>query len=118
MPQEEVRRLAGAVGRAIAKRRVARELTQERVAERLGIGVEAMSRIERGVVLPTVVRLSELAEIFECNVADLVTETSSRATDQASHLARLLSKLNSADRTMVVEIVETLAVRLEQQKRS
>lgn len=116
MPQEEVKRLATAVGRAIAKRRMASDLTQERVAERLGIGVEAMSRIERGIVLPTVVRLSELAEIFECNIADLVTETSSRATDQANHLARLLSKLRSTDRTMVVEIVETLAVRLEQQR--
>ncbi len=114
MPHKEVKRLATAVGRAIAKRRVARDLTQERVAERLGIGVEAMSRIERGVVLPTVVRLSELAEIFDCNVADLVTETSSRASDQANHLARLLSSLDSADRTMVVEIVEALAERLGQ----
>ncbi|WP_447778061.1 helix-turn-helix domain-containing protein [Variovorax boronicumulans] len=116
MPQEEERRLAATVGRAIAKRRVASELTQERVAERLGIGVEAMSRIERGVALPTVLRLSELAEIFECNIAELLTETSSRATDQASHLARLLSKLGSADRTMVVDIVETLADRLEQHR--
>ncbi len=114
MPQEEEKRLALAVGRAIAKRRIASDLTQERVAERLGIGVEAMSRIERGLVLPTVLRLSELAEIFECNIAELLTETSSRATDQASHLARLLSKLSSADRTMVVDIVETLSDRLEQ----
>lgn len=113
MPQEEEMRLAIAVGRAIAKRRTASGLTQERVAERLGIGVEAMSRIERGKALPTVLRLSELAEIFQCNISDLLTETSSRATDQANYLARLLSKLDNADRTMVVEIVETLAVRLE-----
>ncbi|MNW08671.1 hypothetical protein D3C71_2054990 [compost metagenome] len=86
------------------------------MAERLGIGVEAMSRIERGLVLPTVLRLSELAEIFECNIAELLTETSSRATDQANHLARLLSKLGSTDRTMVVDIVETLADRLEQRR--
>lgn len=74
--------------------------------------MKAVSRIERGVVLPTVVRLGELDEIFECNIADLITETSSRATDQASHLVRLLSKLGSADRTMVVEIVEALTARL------
>ncbi|MBO1111834.1 helix-turn-helix domain-containing protein [Bordetella petrii] len=104
--------LAEVVGKAIAKRRVACELTQEQVAERLGIGVEAVSRIERGVALPTVVRLSELAEIFKCNIAELVTETSSRAADQAVHLTGLLSKLGSADRALVVEIVETLTARL------
>lgn len=116
MPQEEERRLAVAVGRAIAKRRIASGFTQEQVAERLEIGVEAMSRLERGRALPTVLRLSELAEIFECNIAELLTETSSRASDQASHLARLLSKLGSADRTMVVDIVQTLTDRLGQRR--
>lgn len=112
MPKTEVERLAAGVSRAIAKRRAACELTQEQVAERLGIGVEAVSRIERGVVLPTVVRLGELADIFECNIADLLTEVSSRATDQANHIERLLSKLGSADRAMVVEIIEKLTARL------
>lgn len=116
MPQAEEKRLPVAVARAIAKRRVASGLTQEQVAEHLGIGVEAVSRIERGVALPTVVRLGELAEIFQCNIADLVAETSSRATDQASHLTRLLSKLGSGDRAIVVEIVETLVSRLGRQR--
>lgn len=105
-------RLAEVVGRAIAKRRAACSLTQEQVAERLGIGVEAVSRIERGVVLPTVARLAELADIFECNVADLVTEASTRTNDQATHLAQLLSRVSSADRAMILEIVERLTTRL------
>lgn len=116
MRKFEAEGLAEIVGRAIAKRRLACELTQDQVAERLGIGVEAVSRIERGVALPTVVRLGELAEIFECGITDLVTETSARATDQAAHLAGLLSKLGSADRAMVVEIVETLTARLDKSR--
>lgn len=112
MSQTEERRLAEGVGRAIGKRRAACKLTQEQVAERLGIGVEAVSRMERGVALPTVVRLSELAEIYDCNISDLLTETSSRASDQANHLAQLLAKMSTADRSMVVDIVETLATRL------
>ena len=113
MPGSEERRLAEAVGRAIAKRRTACGLTQEQVAERLGIGVEAVSRMERGVALPTVVRLAQFADIFECNIAEIVTQTSSWAMDQAAHLAGVLSRLGGADRAMVVEIVETLAARLE-----
>lgn len=112
MPDDEMKSLARRVGRAIAKRRVTCGLTQEQVAERLKIGVEAVSRIERGVVLPTVVRLGELAAIFRCEVADLVTETSSQPKDQARHIERLLSGLAHEDRAMILEIVERLATRL------
>lgn len=112
MPKSKTEDLAVMVGRAIAKQRVACNLTQEVVAERLGIGLEAVSRMERGVVIPTVVRLFELADIFECDAADLLTEASSRYSDQASHLSRLLSRLSTADRTLLLEVFERLSTRL------
>lgn len=112
MPKSKTVDLAVMVGRAIAKQRVASNLTQEAVAERLGIGLEAVSRMERGVVIPTVVRLFELADIFECDAADLLTEASSRSSDQASHLNRVLSRLSTADRTLLLEVFERLSMRL------
>jgi len=71
-----------------------------------------VSRMERGTVMPTIARLAELAEIFECNVAELLTESSNRSCDQASHLNELLSRLEANDRETLVGIVETLAQRL------
>lgn len=112
MRKKDTDQLAGVVGRAIARQRVAADLTQEQVAERLGIGNEAVSRMERGVVVPTVARLAELADIFQCELTDLLTEASNRSGDQASYLTRLLSKLGNSDRAMVIEIVERLAGRL------
>lgn len=112
MRKVDMDQLAGVVGRAIARQRMAANLTQEQVAEHLGIGNEAVSRIERGVVMPTIGRLVELAEIFQCETSDLLTEASNRSSDQANYLMRLLSKLSHHDRTMVVEIVERLAARL------
>ena len=112
MPKGQINDPATVVGRAIAKQRVASGLTQEQVAEELGIGLEAVSRMERGVVIPTVVRLFELADIFECGAADLLTEASSRSSDQASHLNRLLSRLSAADRAMMLEVFERLSARL------
>ncbi|WP_250525229.1 helix-turn-helix transcriptional regulator [Caballeronia sp. GAWG2-1] len=112
MTQVDQEQLAVVIGRAIAKHRVASGFTQEQVAEALGIGNEAVSRMERGIVMPTVARLVELADLFECNAADLLTEASSRTSDQAKHVAQLLAKLGGSDRTMVVEIVERLAGRL------
>ncbi|KVM78002.1 DNA-binding protein [Burkholderia ubonensis] len=112
MPKSGTEDLAVAVGKAIAKQRIASGLTQEDVAEQLGVGLEAVSRMERGVVIPTVVRLFELADIFACDAADLLTEASSRSSDQASHLNRLLSRLSSGDRTMLLEVFERLSTRL------
>ncbi|MFM0619416.1 helix-turn-helix transcriptional regulator [Paraburkholderia nemoris] len=112
MNQVDLDQLAVAIGRAIAKHRVASGFTQEQVAEALGIGNEAVSRMERGLVMPTVARLVELADLFECNAADLLTEASSRTSDQAKHVTQLLAKLGGNDRAMVVEIVERLAGRL------
>ncbi len=112
MAQVDLEQLALVIGRAIAKHRVASGYTQEQVAEALGIGNEAVSRMERGIVMPTVARLVELAEIFECDASDLLTESSSRTSDQAKHVGQLLAKLNGHDRTMVIEIVERLAGRL------
>ena len=112
MTQAYLDALAGVIGRAIAKHRVESDLTQEQVAELLGIGNEAVSRVERGIVMPTVARLVELAEIFECDAADLLTEGSTRTSDQGKYMGQLLAKLNGNDRAMVVEIVERLAGRL------
>lgn len=119
MAETEVKLLSNLVGKAIAKRRMASELTQEQVAERLGIGVEAVSRLERGVALPTVIRLGELADIFQCKIEDLVTEASPRVSDQAKHIEQLLLSLESDDRLMVLELVEKLTYRLSgKQKRT
>lgn len=96
------------IGQCIAKRRQAAGFTQGQVGEALGIGLEAVSRIERGLTIPTVVRLAELAEIFGCGIDALVIETSERSSDQAEHIATLLSTLSKKDRAMVVDVVERI----------
>lgn len=112
MTQVDLDQLAGLIGRAIAKHRLESGLTQEQVAESLGIGNEAVSRMERGLVMPTVARLVELAEIFGCDAADLLTGSSTRTSDQGRHVGQLLAKLSANDRAMVIEIVERLTGRL------
>lgn len=116
MSKSESKELANAVGQAIAKQRNRKGMTQEAVAEALNIGMEAVSRIERGIVMPTIARLIELATIFGCEAADLLTESSRRPEDQVSRMASLLTDLNSADRQLVVELLERLVERLKQAK--
>ncbi|WP_321969171.1 helix-turn-helix domain-containing protein [Paraburkholderia tropica] len=112
MSEVDLGSLNAAIGRAVARHRVRSGLTQEQLGQELGLRDEAISRLERGVVMPSVAKLVELADIFDCNVADLMTEGSSRSSDQAKHLGQLLGKLNGDDRTMVLELVERLTGRL------
>lgn len=112
MSKIDSQQLAERVGRAIARQRIRCKLSQEQVAEQLGIGGEAVSRIERGIVMPNVERLVELAAIFGCEAADLLTEGSSRPEDQARRLRDLLSTLGVEDRALVIGVVERLVERL------
>lgn len=113
MVEIDQKQLAGTVGRAISKQRVRSGLTQEAVAEQLGVGNEAVSRIERGIVMPNITRLLEFADIFGCEAADLLSEVSPLVDDQASRISHLLASLNQSDRQLVVELVELLVNRLK-----
>jgi transcriptional regulator with XRE-family HTH domain len=105
------------IGRTLAKKRKAAGYTQEQVAERLGIGNEAFSRIERGLVSPGLYKLYEMAEMFECGVETFLIEGSRRPTDQVEYMQQLMGKLSAPDRQLIVGIVEKLAVRLGKEPR-
>ncbi|MFB9866670.1 helix-turn-helix domain-containing protein [Vreelandella sulfidaeris] len=114
MNKTEQKNLAGNIGRAIAKQRVRSQLTQEEVAERLGVGNEAVSRIERGRVIPNIIRLIELAEIFDCEAAELLGQASCNIDDQTSRMKQLLAPLTPKDRILILDIIENLTIRLQQ----
>lgn len=61
-------------------------LTQEQIAEDLGVRNEAVSRVDRDLVMPNIERLLTLAEVCGNEAADLLTEASVRPQDQARHL--------------------------------
>ncbi|QRY76909.1 helix-turn-helix transcriptional regulator [Pseudomonas sp. PDNC002] len=112
MTETDQNNLAGLVGQAIAKQRIRKGLTQEQVAEQLRIGNEAVSRIERGKVVPNIARLLEFAAVFECGVAELLTEASPHPDDQMMRLHDLLSTLSPHDRQLVMDVVERLVEHL------
>ena len=112
MTNIKVELLAKSVGKAIGRQRQQAGLTQEQVAEHLKIGMEAVSRMERGIVVPTIARLAELAQLFGCELADLLRETSPRPTEQGIVLGQKLARLDSDDRALLLETFERLVERL------
>ena len=112
MTNIKVELLAKSVGKAIGRQRQQAGLTQDQVAEHLNIGMEAVSRMERGIVVPTIARLAELAQLLECELADFLRETSPRPTEQGIVLGQKLARLDSADRALLLETFERLVERL------
>lgn len=108
MDERKKAALVKAVGQAIASRRTAAGLSQEKVAEVLGISREAVSRMETGVAVPSVVRLAELAEIFDCGMEELLTEASNREVDQARKILELLEGLSDEKREMLMGVIRQL----------
>lgn len=102
------------IGKAIAKHRQQSGYTQEQVAEMLEIGNEAVSRMERGLIMPNVVRLIELAEIFQCTAADLLAEGSPRLFDKTHHVHTAISALAEKDRQLMLDFLDSFARRLKQ----
>lgn len=71
MAERKKQRLATIVGANITARRRLKGWNQAAFAERLGIGADSLSRIERGLVAPRFPRLEQMAELLECPVAEL-----------------------------------------------
>lgn len=102
------------IGKIIAKRRKNKGLTQEVVAELLDITIEAVSRMERGTIMPSLKRLEQYAEIFDCTIIELLSQSSHRIDDQSTYIRDLLAQLDENDRVLVVEMIEKLTERLKQ----
>ncbi|SHN72639.1 helix-turn-helix domain-containing protein [Desulfovibrio litoralis] len=93
------------VGAAIAHKRKLIGLTQENVAERMGIEKETISRMESGSISPSLKRLEQLAIIFECHLTDFLRQPTDDLHEQAITIADIISPLPAQDREEVVRLV-------------
>lgn len=76
--------------------RIAKKLTQEQLANTLGVSVQSVSRWECGNTLPDVMLLPEIARLYGVTVDDLYRQ---EATAYTSYAQRLLAVYESSGRT-------------------
>ena len=60
------------------------------------------------MAVPSVVRLAELAEIFDCELEVLIAETSNRKLDQAQRIAEMLDGLTLEKREILVSVIKQM----------
>lgn len=103
-PKNRTSRLGHLLGQRVREFRLAQSLTQGQLAERVGVETETISRLERGLALPSLLKLEELACSLETSVTELIGGSSTLASDQARQLEQVLEGLNESDRGFILEI--------------
>ena len=107
--------LAMIVGRNISTRRRVLGLTQERLAEMVGVGQQSLSRMEKGRISPKFDRLQIFANALGCTVADLFAEDGRLGEVSLNEIIRPLS---ADSQRAIIKIVTDLAqvmLKLERQ---
>jgi transcriptional regulator with XRE-family HTH domain len=76
-------------------------MSQQKAAELVGVEPESISRIENGVIAPTLARLRQFAAIYSCSLTSIIGETSDQVSDIALKITKELEGLTESDRVFV-----------------
>ena len=95
------------LGAGIARERERAGMSQEQVADALGIGPQAVSRIERGAVHCDYPRLVELSMLFDVSISDFDTHRRAGQSlpDHAKQFVALCAEMTSAERMGGLDIL-------------
>lgn len=108
--------LATKIGISLCNLRKRKGWTQGKLAEKVGVDTETISRFERGATMPSLVTLQSLAVVLDTAMADLIGESSPMPNDQTRIVCSWLSGLKSADRELVMDMLKQWCSRLRQGK--
>lgn len=81
------------IGNFIANKRKENNLTQEALAEKLGVSINAVSKWERGLCLMDMSLLKPLSEILQIEVIDILSGEIIRTENKEKEYENLLLKL-------------------------
>ena len=97
------------IGRRLADLRKAAGLTQARLAEAVDLSNEAISRLERGVTMPSVETLVNIAEALSVEPKELLEWGKDREASEKDQLIRavadILSTRPKQDAQMIYDVV-------------
>jgi transcriptional regulator with XRE-family HTH domain len=111
--------LARAIGATIAHRRIANAMTQEQLALALDVDPMTVSRFERGVTLPSLPTLHEVAGVFGVTMAQMLEDAPSVPSGNISLVASLLKNLSQDEVGFIVDTIKRFrALKLRQRRKN
>ena len=104
MAKKTLKPVMALFGAIVSERRRLLGISQETLAERVGISQESLSRMEKGVIAPRFERLRLFADALECSLPDLFREQS-ETSEWAASIEKIISPLSCCEQKGVMEIV-------------
>lgn len=103
------------IGQRIRKFRKAHGLSQEDIAERIGISVTHMSHIETGNTKLSLPVLVDIANLLEVRTDDLLTDAElQNASTVTDDILKVLNRCNTQELKIILSIVKATKVSLDQ----
>lgn len=96
------------IGNRIKEKRKANRMTQEKLAEYLGVSVGYISQLERGITKISLDTLSKIADHFGSDVAEFISMSNLGNTDRAKqNFMEVYNALDIEEREMVFRLLCT-----------
>lgn len=95
------------IGERIKKARKSVGMTQELLAEGLGVSIGYVSQVERGITKISLDLLGKISGILNCDIASLVTESATNYSEyRESELLSEIRKLNGKKKKFILEVIK------------
>lgn len=97
------------IGNRLKKTRIEKNLTQEKLAEKLDVSVAFLSRIERGLSHINLKRLSQICSILDVSEGYILNGTSSNSEQYLiSEFNDIFSKCSPEQQKLIYKIAKTI----------
>ena len=99
------------VGTFLKELRREREITQEQLAEKLGVSGRTISRWETGNNMPDISLLVEIAEYFDVSIPEIIKgERSEDMNEGAREVAETMSDYAKAEKEQLVKSIRNMSI--------
>lgn len=103
------------IGKRIKEFRSKKNLTQEVLAEALGLSTHHMSSLERGVYNIKLAKLVEIINLLDCSADDIFCDVTNKGhTNKEARISEEIAKLPKKEQDRIFAVLETM---IEQAKK-
>ena len=97
------------IGKRLKEARLAKDLTQEDLAEQVDVSVAFLSRVERGSSHINLKRLNQICHLLDTSESYILTGAASNSDDYlVKDFSELLKKCSSKQQRLIYNVVKTI----------
>ena len=97
------------IGERIKRVRKSKQLTQDALAEKIGVSIGYVSQVERGITKISLDLLAAISAVLNCDVANFISESAVNTTAyMESEIMNEILRLDQKKRKFILAIIKEL----------